>query len=60
MLLWLWILALYSALVVAQHRFRSRALVPYVDWDIDADRSALPHMLIVAEIRSNGCRQAPA
>ena len=30
MLLWLWILALYSALVVAQHRFRSRALVPYM------------------------------
>src|SRR5438094_3321102 len=28
MLLWLWMLALYSALVVAQHRVRSRALVP--------------------------------
>src|SRR5215813_7994062 len=30
MLLWLWMLALYSALVIAQHRFRSRHLVPYM------------------------------
>src|SRR5215470_17415901 len=30
LLLWLWMLALYSALVVAQHRFQSRDLVPYM------------------------------
>src|SRR5215467_10714012 len=30
MLLWLWLLAMYSALVVGQNRQRNRALMPYV------------------------------
>src|SRR6266568_5802414 len=30
MLLWLWLLTLYSALVVGQNRYRNRELMPYV------------------------------
>jgi cytochrome c-type biogenesis protein CcmF len=30
MLLWLWLLAMYSALVVGQNRYRNRELMPYV------------------------------
>src|SRR5438067_13883486 len=49
MLLWLWMLALYSALVVAQHRVRSRALVPYVIATVMLTALLFLTMLIVAE-----------
>jgi len=59
MLLWLWILALYSALVVAQHRFRSRALVPYVMATLMLTALLFLTMLIVAEDPFRQLPQAP-
>ncbi len=59
MLLWLWILALYSALVVAQHRFRSRALVPYVIATLMLTALLFLTMLIAAEDPFQRLAQAP-
>src|SRR2546429_6158852 len=59
MLLWLWILALYSALVVAQHRFRSRALVPYVIATLMLTALLFLTMLIAAEDPFRRLSQAP-
>src|SRR6266851_5233453 len=59
MLLWLWILALYSALVVAQHRFRSRALLPYMIATLMLTALLFLTMLIVAENPFQRLPQAP-
>ena len=59
MLLWLWILALYSALVVAQHRFRSRALVPYMMATLMLTALLFLTMLIIAEDPFQRLPQAP-
>ena len=59
LLLWLWILALYSALVVAQHRFRSRALVPYMMATLMLTALLFLTMLIVAEDPFQRLPQAP-
>src|SRR5215831_18660262 len=59
MLLWLWLLALYSALVVAQHRCRSRALVPYMVVTLMLTALLFLTMLIVAEDPFRRLPQAP-
>src|SRR5215471_2799881 len=56
MLLWLWMLALYSALVVAQHRFRSRDLVPYMIATLMTTALLFLAMLVIVE---NPFRQLP-
>src|SRR5262249_28782962 len=59
MLLWLWLLALYSALIVAQHCFRSRALVSYMmaTWMLTA--LLFLTILIIAENPFQRLPQAP-
>src|SRR5438445_6268032 len=59
MLLWLWLLTLYSALVVAQHRFRSRALVPYMMATLMLTALLFLTMLIMAEDPFQQLSQAP-
>ena len=49
MLLWLWILALYSAFVVVQNRFRNRALMPYVVPTLMSTALLFLAMLVFAE-----------
>src|SRR6266487_3773044 len=49
MMLWLWILALYSALVVAQHRFRNRKLMPYVISTLMTTTLLFLAMLVIVE-----------
>lgn len=49
MLLWLWILSAYSALVVWQNRFRHRELMPYVIPTLMSTALLFLTMLLVAE-----------
>src|SRR5499433_4309271 len=59
LLLWLWLLALYSALVVAQHRVRSRALVPYMMATLMLTALLFLTILIIAEDPFQRLPQAP-
>jgi cytochrome c-type biogenesis protein CcmF len=59
MLLWLWILALYSTIVVAQHRVRSRVLMPYVIATLMLTALLFLTMLIAAEDPFRRLPQAP-
>ncbi|MGE3537251.1 MAG: heme lyase CcmF/NrfE family subunit [Candidatus Tectimicrobiota bacterium] len=49
MLLWLWILVLYSAIVVRQNRVRNRELMPYVVATLMVTALLFLTMLVVAE-----------
>lgn len=49
MLLWLWILALYSVLVVTQNRSRNRELMPYVSATLMLTALLFLAMLVFAE-----------
>jgi cytochrome c-type biogenesis protein CcmF len=49
MLLWLWILAMYSAIAVRQHRFRHRELMPYVISTLMLTALLFLTMLVFAE-----------
>lgn len=49
MLLWLWLLAMYSAIVVRQNRHRHRELMPYVIATLMATTLLFLTMLVIAE-----------
>src|SRR4029453_3715986 len=49
MLLWLWLLAMYSALVVGQNRSRNRELMPYVIATLMTTALLFLAMLVIAE-----------
>src|SRR5919198_407767 len=49
MLLWLWLLAMYSALVVGQNRYRNRELIPYVIATLMTTALLFLAMLVIAE-----------
>ena len=49
MLLWLWLLTMYSALVVGQNRYRNRELMPYVISTLMTTALLFLTMLVVAE-----------
>src|SRR5215467_7078251 len=56
MLLWLWLLAMYSTLVVVQNRQRHRELMPYVIATLMTTALLFLAMLVIAE---NPFRQLP-
>ena len=49
MLLWLWLLVMYSALVVGQNRYRNRELMPYVIATLMTTALLFLAMLVIAE-----------
>ena len=49
MLLWLWLLAMYSALVVGQNRYRNRELMPYVIATLMTTALLFLAMLVIVE-----------
>src|SRR5712664_1371437 len=49
MLLWLWLLAMYSALVVVQNRHRNRVLMPYVISTLMTTTLLFLAMLVIVE-----------
>jgi len=56
MLLWLWLLAMYSAIVVVQNRHRNRELMPYVIATLMTTALLFLAMLVIVE---NPFRQLP-
>jgi cytochrome c-type biogenesis protein CcmF len=59
MLLWLWILALYSTIAVRQHRFRHRELMPYVIPTLMLTALLFLTMLVFAEDPFKQLTQVP-
>lgn len=59
MLLWLWILSIYSAIAVRQHRFRQRDLIPYVIATLMVTALLFLTMLIFAEDPFKQLAQVP-
>src|SRR5436853_5810074 len=49
MLLWLWLLSMYSALVVGQNRYRNRELMPYVISTLMTTALLFLAMLVIVE-----------
>src|ERR1700758_4449058 len=49
MLLWLWLLTMYSALVIGQNRYRNRELMPYVISTLMTTVLLFLAMLVIAE-----------
>src|SRR2546429_4529680 len=49
MLLWLWLLAMYSAIVMVQNRHRNRELMPYVIATLMTTALLFLAMLVIAE-----------
>jgi len=49
MLLWLWLLTMYSALVVGQNRYRNRELMPYVIATLMTTSLLFVAMLVIVE-----------
>ena len=55
MLLWLWLLAMYSALVTGQNRYRNRELMPYVISTLMTTALLFLAMLVIAEDPFDSC-----